>query len=128
MLCPGCNNDVLFFPADSNVCVVCTENRNKKHAECVADRKRIRDMKYKRKERGTVMGKFVVEHNGQFRRVGYSAKCKYGWGHFGLGHTFKSKGRAQQSRDQIGFGVVMERFETEEETRENHRKELMRVI
>ena len=137
MICPQCNNDVLFFPSGVKVCVKCAES-NAKKADKKPVKKRFDDryskreqeqrkkarLKYSRKRNKTIMGRFVVFHDGKWK----SSVRNPLWDTFSLAKVFKSKGLAQMSATNSGKGVVMERMETEKETLDNHRRELMRII
>ena len=124
MICPQCNHDVLFFPSGEKVCVKCVEDKAENVKADRAERTKATNRKAKRKERGTVMGKFVIYHEGKWKRSNLTPP----WDTFSLAHVYVSKGRADHACRMIGYGVVMERMETETETLRNHRRELMRII
>ena len=67
---------------------------------------------WKRKSRGTVMGDYVIEHNGKWKRGNQTPP----WDKFSVCHVYVSEGRAKHACRMIGYGRVMKRMETEEAT------------
>ena len=124
MICPQCNNDVLFFPPNEQVCTECAKVKDERLKVEQADKKRAKNRAYKQKERGSIMGKFVIYHKGKWKRSNMTPP----WEKFSIAHVYVSKGRADHACRMIGHGVVMERFDTEKETLAMFRKELKRVI
>ena len=88
-------------------------------------RRRSKYMKdyHKRRNAGILMTRCVIEHNGLFKRKVEVSGVNGKWDLFSLAHTYKSRPIAEYAATLIGFGVVMERFETVEETIANYEAE-----
>jgi len=120
-ICPKCGGEVVAKPKKKMGRPVTlspeqrAKNRAKSGNEWVknnAEHRRKWACEHARKKRGVVLGRFVIEHNGLFKR------CVSGqrWDAFSIAKIYMSKGYADMAVSRMGKGVVLARMETEKET------------
>ena len=109
------------------LCVPCYNKRQskspkQKRKEWEA-KNRIKRKKYNRdlarKKNGTIIGKFVVVHEGRFKRA--IQPPQYLWGRFNQAHVYGSVGYARLAVDSLGYGVIMRLMKSEACTIANYK-------
>ena len=98
------------------LCVPCYNKRQSKSPK-QKRREYMRDLA--RKKNGTIIGKFVVVHEGRFKRA--IQPPQYLWGRFDQAHVYGSVGYARLAVDSLGYGVIMRLMKSEACTIANYK-------
>ena len=124
-VCPKCGGEAVVKPKKKRGRPVTKTPEEKKAKRAKWHKKNPRTEYFRNRKRvqnGVVVGQYVIELDGKWKRRTSDVGHGNQWDTFSVSHTYNSLGFAKRAVKIMGKGVVMERMETEEETRENWRK------